>query len=189
MHPADKAVLRLAIGLGVATLLAYGLALRLGYVACVLAVVGLCKPGPPLTPAKGIVSGLVVAVLLLAGRLMVPLLEHYAFTGLLLTGALLYCVFFSGARSASALTTIFAIALTIIPAAAVAEQRLATALALAIGAGLGVAALVASFSHALFPDPPRAAVVGVAKAPAPTSAEAAHWRALQSVVVILPVFV
>ena len=68
MHPADKAVLRLAIGLGLAVLVAYGLALPLPFVSCVLAVVLLCKPGPPMPFVKGVVAGAVVAGLLVGGR-------------------------------------------------------------------------------------------------------------------------
>ena len=48
MHRADKAVLRLAIGLGLAVLIAYGLALPAPFVVCVMTVVMLCKPGPPI---------------------------------------------------------------------------------------------------------------------------------------------
>ena len=55
MHRADKAVLRLAIGLGLAVLIAYGLALQAPFVVCVMAVLILCKPGPPIPLLKGVV--------------------------------------------------------------------------------------------------------------------------------------
>ena len=87
---------------------------------------------------------------------MVPLLEHYAVTGVLLTGALLYAVFFAGARSANPLTIILVIAFTMIPVAGVAEQALVTALSEAFAVGLGIGVLVSGISHALFPDAPRA---------------------------------
>ena len=68
---------------------------------------------------------LIVGGLLAAGVLMVPILEHYAVTGVMLTGALLYAVYFAGARSASPLTIILVIAFAAIPVAGVAEQALA----------------------------------------------------------------
>src|SRR4051794_7960228 len=114
-NQADNAVLRLAIGLGLAVVLAYGLALPLPYGVCVMAVLVLCTPGPPIPFLKGVVVALVIAALVAAGVLMVPLLENYAVAGVLLTGALLYALFFSGAGRANALTTIFAMALTLIP--------------------------------------------------------------------------
>ena len=98
------------------------------FVVCVVTVLLLCKPGPPIPFLKGAVMAMVIAALLVAGVLMVPILENYAVTGVLLTGALLYAVFFAGARSANPLTIFLVIAITFIPVAGVAEQALATAL-------------------------------------------------------------
>src|SRR5688572_24357440 len=154
MHRADKAVLRLGVGLGLAVLIAYGLALQLPFVVCIAAMLLLCKPGPPIPFVKGVVFAAVVAAMLVAGVLMVPVLENYRVTGLLLTGALLYAVFFTGARSGSPLTIFLVVALTFIPVAGVAEQALAIAISQSFGVGLAVGALVSGFSHALFPDPP-----------------------------------
>lgn len=187
MDRADKAVLRLAIGLGLAVLIAYGMALQAPFVVCVLAVLSLCKPGPPIPFVKGVVLGFVIAALLVAGVLLVPILQHYAVAGVVLTGALLYAVFFAGARSASPLTAILVIAITVIPVAGVAEQALATALSVAIGVGLGTGAVVGGVSHALFPDGPGPATGAVA--PATVSREIASSKALQATLVVMPVFV
>src|SRR5688572_15611385 len=119
MHRADKAVLRLGVGLGLAVLIAYGFALTLPFGVCVVAVLLLCKPGPPLPLAKGAIFAAVIATLLVAGVLMVPVLENYRITALLLTGALLYAVFLAGARSGSPMTIFPVIALTFIPVAGV----------------------------------------------------------------------
>jgi len=53
MHPSDKATLRLTLGLGLAALIAYGMALTAPYVVCVMAVILLSKPGPPLPLVQG----------------------------------------------------------------------------------------------------------------------------------------
>jgi len=187
MAPADKAVLRLAIGVGLAVLIAYGLALPLPFVPCVLTVVLLSKPGPPIPFVKGVVLALVVAALLVAGVLMVPLLKHYAVTGVVLTGALLYAVFFAGARSANPLTIILVIAIALIPVAGVADQALVTVLSVAFGVGLGTGVLVGGISHVFFPDAPAPATV--ASTPASVSQEEASWAALQATLVLMPVFV
>jgi Protein of unknown function (DUF2955) len=187
MHGADKAVLRLAIGLGLAALIAYGFALPLPFVVCVLTVLLLCKPGPPIPFVKGVVLGFVIAALLVAGVLMVPILENYAVTGVVLTGVLLYAVFFAGARSANPLTIILVIAVTVIPVAGVAEQALSTVLSVAFGVGLGTGVLVSGLSHAFFPDAP--GTTNIAAAPATVSPETANWSALQATLVVMPVFV
>ena len=90
MHRADKAVLRLAIGLGLAVLIAYGLSLPAPFVVCVMAALVLCKPGPPIPFAEGRRAGRSSSARCWSRAvLMVPLLENYAVTGVMLTGALL----------------------------------------------------------------------------------------------------
>jgi hypothetical protein len=187
MDRADKAVLRLAIGLGLSVLIAYGLALPAPFVVCVLAVLVLCKPGPPIPFLKGAVMAAVIAALLVAGVLMVPLLENYPVTGVALTGAVLYAVFFAGARSANPLTIFLVIALTVIPVAGVADQALGMGFSVAVGIGLGTGVLVSGVSHAFFPDAPRTAIIAAARAS--VSSEAARWNALQATLVVMPVFV
>ena len=187
MDRADKAILRLGVGLGLSALIAYGLALSMPFVVCVLTVLLLCKPGPPIPFLKGAVMAMVIAALLVVGVLMVPILENYAVTGILLTGAFLSAVFFAGARSANPLTIFLVIAITFIPVAGVAEQALATALAVAVGVGLGTGVLVSGVSHAFFPDAP--APAQVAAPPATVSPETASWAAMQATLVVMPVFV
>ena len=187
MDRADKAILRLGVGLGLSALIAYGLALPAPFVVCVLTVLLLCKPGPPIPFLKGAVMAMVIVALLVVGVLMVPILENYAVTGVMLTGALLYAVFFAGARSANPLTIFLVIAITFIPVAGVAEQALATGLAVAVGVGLGTGLLVSGVSHAFFPDAPARAQV--AAPPAAVSPETASWAAMQATLVVMPVFV
>src|SRR5512134_1987243 len=117
MHRADKAALRLAIGLGLSVLVAYGFALPMPFVVCVMAVLVLCKPGPPLPLVKGAVIALVFAGLVTAGVVMVPLLENYAFAGVLLTAVVLYGVFFTGLVRGNPLTMVLVISFTLIPVA------------------------------------------------------------------------
>jgi hypothetical protein len=118
---------------------------------------------------------------------MVPLLEYYPVTGVLLTGALLFAVFFAGARSPNPLTIFMVAACTFIPVAGVLAQPLAIQLSASVGAGLGIAVVVGILSHALFPDPPPPA--GAAAARPAISAEAASWSALRATLVVVPVFV
>ena len=186
MKSADKAVLRLAIGMGLAVLVSYGLAVTLPFVTCMMTVLLLCKPGPPIPLAKGMVLVVLVGALLAAGVLMVPILEHYAATGVVLTAALLYAVYFLGARRASPLTVILMIALAAIPVAGVADQALAFGLSKAMAVGIGIGVLVSGFSHAFFPDVPGPA--SPAAVAVPVGPAAAHRAALQATLVIMPVF-
>jgi hypothetical protein len=187
---ADKAVLRLALGLGLAVLCAYGLALPLPWAVCVMAVLLLFKPGPPVPVLKGLLMGAVIAMVVGAGVLMVPVLEHYALAGVALTGALLYAVFRAGAGGGGAQTTILAIALAIVPVAGVAEQALALRLGTTLALGIAIGALAGSVSHVLFPDAPVPAPARPpATAPAPAGQDQASQIALQATLVVMPVFV
>jgi hypothetical protein len=187
MTRADKAALRLTIGLGMATSLAYGLALSAPFVVCLMATIVLCKPGPPLPLAKGLAVTLVFCGLLTAGLLMVPMLEHYPLTGLLLTATILFAVFYGGLRQAHPLTTVLLLAFAVIPVAGVAEQSLVGALSVAMGAGIIVGTFVNSMSHALFPDE----VTGVGKQAPQRRADhgTAAWIALRGTIIVMPVFV
>lgn len=181
--PADKAVLRLATGLGLAVLFAYGLALPAPFALCVMAMLVLCAPPIPLL--QGLVMAIVVAALAAMGVFMVPILEHYALAGVLLTGALLYAVFRSDRGSANPKTTIMAMAVALIPVAGVAEQSLAPRIGATLALGIATGILVSNASHALFPDAPRPAH----KAAPPVIRETANWMAVRATLVVMPVFV
>ena len=184
--PADKAVLRLAVGLGLAVLVAYDAALPLPYIVCLMAVLVLTKPGPPLPLAKGAAIAAVLAALVSVGVLMVPLLENYALAGVLLTGVILYGLFFAGIRTGNPLTTVLVVAFTLIPVAGVAEQALVTAIAVTLAVGVALGSLVGGVSHAFFPDPPHPAA---RKAPPAVDRETVSWIALRGMLVVLPAFV
>jgi hypothetical protein len=181
----DRAALRLSLGIGLAVLVAYGLALPIPFVVCVMAVLVLSKPGPPLPLVKGIVVAGIFALLVAAGGLMVPLLENYALSGILLTAALLYGVFFFGLVSGNPLTMVLVLSFALIPVAGVAEQSLVPALAGTLAIGVGIGTLVAAVSAAIFPEPPGAA----GKKGGGVPREVARWVALRAVVIVMPVFV
>ncbi len=187
MNRADKAVLRLTLGLGLAVLIAYGFALPMPFVVCLMSILVLCKPGPPLPLTKGLVIAAIFAALVASGVLMVPLLENYAWSGILLTGTILYGIFFFGLVRANPLTMVLVISFALIPVAGVADQAIVGRLSLTLAIGILIGALVSSASNAFFPDPPTPATNR--PAPAFASHEAARWIALRATVIVMPVFV
>jgi Protein of unknown function (DUF2955) len=183
----DKAALRLAIGLGLAVLVAYGMALPVPYVVCVMSVLVLSRPGPPLPLVKGLVVALLIAVLVAMGIVMVPLLEHYAFAAVLLTAVVLHSIFFLGLTSGNPMTAILVLSFTLIPVAGVAEQALVGRLSVTLAVGVSVGVLVSAVSHSLFPDPPEPGAA--AGAAARVSPDEAAWIALRATLIVMPVFV
>jgi Protein of unknown function (DUF2955) len=187
MTRGDKAVLRLTIGLGLAVFVAYGLGLQAPFVVCIVALLVLCKPGPPLPIVKSLVIAGVFAALVALGVLMVPLLENYAAAGVLLTGVLLFGLFYLGRLRANPLTTVLVLAFALIPVVGVQEQALIPVLALTLAVGVLVGATVSAASSAIFPDPP--APEGRAVAAAPPDRENARWVAWRGTLIVMPVFV
>jgi hypothetical protein len=186
MENADKAALRLAIGMGLSVAIAWGAGLEAAFMAPVMTMTLLCKPGPPIPLVKGAVLGLVVAALLLAGVLTVPILEHYPVTGVLLTGALFYTVTYTSARKANPLTLFMHVALVFIPTAGVADQAATTVLARTTGVAHVIGVLGSHNTHPVFTDATGPAEV--AAAPLGAGPEAASWIALQATLIVIPVF-
>ena len=114
MNPGDKATLRLAIGRGLAVVVAYGLPLSAPFVVCVMSVVVLSRPGPPVPLVKGFVVALLLAGLVAVGIAMVPLLEHYAFAGVLLTAVVLNALFYHGLVGGNPLSNVLVLSFALI---------------------------------------------------------------------------
>ncbi|HKX57613.1 MAG TPA: DUF2955 domain-containing protein, partial [Xanthomonadales bacterium] len=90
---------RLALGTGLAVLVAYGLDLTVPFVAVIIALLLLMKPGPPLPPAKGLVLAVVVAMVVSGGVLLVPLLDKMPYASILLVALLLFHLFYFGQKT------------------------------------------------------------------------------------------
>lgn len=186
MHRSDKATLRLTLGLGLAALIAYGWGLTAPYVVCLMAVLLLAKPGPALPLGKGLVLAVLMGVLITAGLLMVPLLEHYAASGILLTALILFSLFYKGLVDHNPLITILVIAFAVIPVAGVLEQALVSQLALSFAVGVAVGTVVSFVASAFFPDPPV-----ITAGPIDETAidhDTARWIALRATAIVMPVF-
>ena len=188
MTRGDKAALRLTIGLGLAVFVAYGLGLQAPFVVCIMALLVLCKPGPPLPMVKAAVIAGVFAALVAAGVLMVPLLENYAAAGVLLTAVLLFVLFYLGRLRANPLTTVLVLAFTLIPVAGVQEQALIGVLAGDVGGRRARRGHGQCGVERHLPDPP-APSARATPASAPPDRENARWVAWRGTLIVMPVFV
>lgn len=177
---------RLALGTGLAVLVAYGLDLTVPFVAVIIALILLMKPGPPLPPAKGLVLAVVVAMIVSGGILLVPLLDKMPYASILLVALLLFHLFYFGQKTGHPLVTILVIAITLIPVAGLSSQPFALGIASALGTGLLTGVFVSLVSSAFFPEPeaPKP-VVSRSTQPKPP----AHWIAGRGTLIVMPVFV
>ncbi|MNF31125.1 hypothetical protein D3C84_118780 [compost metagenome] len=184
MHNGDRAVLRIGVGIALATLICYGLALPMPHLGCIMAWVVLCRPGEPLALRKGLVGGIMLLAIMVGGVLLVPLLTHYALAAVLLIALLLYLLMQQSMAGKGASAMLLIMAITVIPVAGLIEQTLAISIAQMMGVGILIGTLVNLLSHALFPPQPTAAAAGKA----PSRPEQPTRLAMRAVVIVLPVW-
>jgi len=185
MHNADRAVLRIGTGIGLATGLCYGLALPMPHLGVIMAWVVLCRPGEPLGLKKGLAGGILLLGIMASGVLLVPLLTHYALAAVLLVGLLLYLLMQQAMAGKGAAAMLLIMAITVIPVAGLIEQSLAIAIAQMMGLGILIGTLVNRMAHALFPPQPVAGTAARAAAPPPEHPER---LALRAVAIVMPVW-
>ncbi|WP_425973104.1 hypothetical protein [Aeromonas caviae] len=185
MHNADRAVLRIGTGIGLATGICYGLALPMPHLGVIMAWVVLCRPGEPLSLGKGLLGGALLLAVMVGGVLLVPLLTHYALAAVLLVALLLYLLMQQAMAGKGAAAMLLIMAITVIPVAGLIEQSLAIALAQMMGLGILIGTLVNRLAHALFPPLP---VAGASARVAPPPPEHPERLALRAVAMVLPVW-
>lgn len=185
MHNADRAVLRIGSGIGLATGICYGLALPMPHLGVIMAWVVLCRPGEPLSLGKGLLGGALLLAVMVGGVLLVPLLTHYAMAAVLLVALLLYLLMQQAMAGKGAAAMLLIMAITVIPVAGLIEQSLAIALAQMMGLGILIGTLVNRLAHALFPP---LQVAGAAARPVPLPPEHPERLALRAVAMVLPVW-
>ena len=185
MHNADRAVLRIGTGIGLATGLCYGLALPMPHLGVIMAWVVLCRPGEPLGLKKGLAGGILLLGTRAPGVLLVPRLTHYALAAVLLVGLLLYLLMQQAMAGKGAAAMLLIMAITVIPVAGLIEQSLAIAIAQMMGLGILIGTLVNRMAHALFPPQP---VAGAAARAAPPPPEHPERLALRAVAIVMPVW-
>ena len=185
MHNADRAVLRIGTGIGLAAGICYGLALPMPHLGVIMAWVVLCRPGEPLGLKKGLAGGILLLGIMASGVLLVPLLTHYALAAVLLVGLLLYLLMQQSMAGKGAAAMLLIMAITVIPVAGLIEQSLAIAIAQMMGLGILIGTLVNRMAHALFPPQP---VAGAAARAAPPPPEHPERLALRAVAIVMPVW-
>jgi hypothetical protein len=181
--PGQRA-LRVATGTALALAVSFALDFPVPVIAPVFALFLLATQYRPLSLKAALALAVVVAGTMGSGLLLVPLLRYYAFAGVLLVGLCLFLAFRFGLRSGNNLVATFlAAGLTMISAAGVADQELATTVVGALVKGVLLAVLVSIASHALFPEPASAG----AKPAARVMAQGMAARiALQATLVVMP---
>ena len=155
IDPTAARCFRLTFGVGVATLVAYGAALPLGYLLILIVLAMLAAPVPPPGP-KGTIGLVVITVMMaLYGMLLGPVLDYVPVAGVLLSlcGVALAAVV-SNRPGMAIVGTLMILSSTIIAVFAAQSSAAAAALVRIILSAMVGAVIIAQLAHALFPEPP-----------------------------------
>jgi len=180
-----RRVFRLSLTTALALGAAYGLAVPLPYLAPVVALILTAAPAPPMGP-KGLL-GLILMVLMTlgVGLLLIPLLRNYPFSAVLMVAAGLYFSTYLTVNLGKGLVgTLFAVGLTMIPAAGTVDFRLALVVIQSLVFAVGLAIVCHWAVYPWFPENPG----GAPAAPAHTTPSAANWISLRTALIVLPPF-
>ncbi|SAK48034.1 hypothetical protein AWB83_00950 [Caballeronia ptereochthonis] len=178
--------MRMAAGTALCLAASFALDLSIPVIAPVFAVFLLATQSRPLSFRAGLMLALIVMLTTSTGLLLVPLLRHYAFAGVMLVGLLLVLAFRYGMRGGNNLVATFLVAgVTMISAAGVADFQVAVTVVGALVKGLLLAVLVAALTHWLLPEAPGARPQPAARV---MSAEDAMRIALRAALVVMPAY-
>ena len=183
--PAARAF-RLSLTTALALVGAYAMGLPLPYLAPIFSLFLASAPGPPMG-FKGLVGLLVVVCLLTGtGLFLIPFLQYYPLTGLLLVGV---GVFFSYVLSIhkgkGMVGSLLTVGVTLITAAGTMGFGVGIAVVKALAIGISVAVVSHWIVYPFFPEPER--LVAPKKDPKPGSAHS-NWFAVRATLIVMPAY-
>ena len=173
---------RMAIVVALATAIAYAMAMPLPHLAPILAITLASEPGPP-PGLKGLIGLLVaVAATLSTGLIMIPLLLNYPFPAVLIILLGLYTTTMISIKlDQKPIGVLFAIGLTMIPAAGMVNYSLGVTVIEGLLSAVTIAIVCQWLVYPWLPENP-------GKIPAKNliTMDQARWLALRATLIVLP---
>ena len=186
MHIQARRIFRLSLVPALALAAAYALQLPLPFIAPLFAFMFTSMPAPPMGPKSLFGLLLVVMIALGMGLLLIPLLQHYQMTALLIVTLGLYLSSYLTVNMDKALFgTFLTIGFTLISAAGTVSFTLATMVIQGLAIGIAVAVICQWLIYPWFPEdpaPPKGAQA------VKTTPNQSNWIALRSTLIVLPVY-
>lgn len=181
-----RRVFRFSLTVSLALAGAYALALPLPYFAPLFAALLAAAPGPPMGP-KGLIGLiLVVLVTLGIGLLLIPLLNYYPVSAVLIVAVGLYLSSYLTVNMGKVLLgTFLTIGFTLIPAAGTIDFSVAVIVIQSLVLGIGFAIICQWLVYPWFPED---AGPAAKREPAAQSAEGSNRVALRAALIVLPPF-
>ncbi len=178
-----RRVFRLSLTTSFALAIGYGLGLSIPFLAPIFALMLTAPPGAPMGAKALLGLSLVVCLTTGVGLLLIPLLEHYAFAGVLLVAVGIFAASHVTVNLGKGLVgALLTVGVTLIAAAGTLSYSLATAVIVALVGGIVLAVVCHWCIYPFFPE-------DAAPPPPPmVDSEQSAWLALRATLVVLPAF-
>jgi len=181
-----RRVFRLSLSTALTLAAAYALQLDFPYIPPIFAIMLTAAPRPPVGIKAMIGLALVVLITLSAGLLLIPVLTHYPFSGVVMVAVgLFFSNYLSVNLGKSAVASLLTVGLALISAAGTASFGLALSLIDGIVAGLVLAILCQWLVYPWFPEDP---APESAKPEAGVGEAQSSWIAVRATLIIMPAF-
>lgn len=178
---------RLALTVALTLAGAYGLALNLPYIAPIFALMFTIKPAPPMGYKSLLALLVVVCITTGSGLLMIPVLNAYPLTALMLIALGLYFSnYLTVVKRKAAVGGLLTVGLTLISAAGYGNFSAGRMVVEALITGVVLAVLCQRIVYLLFPEPTRVAVKK--SKPAVSDTKDANWIALRATMIVFPAY-
>ncbi len=185
---ASRRILRLALGTALSMGFSQLINWPMSFIAAVFTMFLLAVPLPAPTLKTGLKFVLAMVIPAYAGMLLVPILLHARWAGILLVVLALFGSFYYSAKGGSPIMGMFmslGVTLVVTIGSVSADIMLMVVNGIAVGAAAGITFV--AIAHALLPDlPPRANAAKKPLPPPPPSTLSARRNALRSLVVVMP---
>jgi len=187
---ASRRILRLALGTALSMGFSQLFGWPLSFIAAVFTMFLLAVPLPAPTFKTGLKFVLALVIPAYAGMLLVPILLHARWAGILLVVLALFGSFYYTSRGGSSIMGMFmtlGVTMVVTVGSVSADIMLIVVNGIAVGAAAGITFV--AIAHALLPDIPLPATTDIAKRPPPPpkpSKLSARRNALRALTVVLP---
>ena len=187
MHIQAKRIFRLSGVIALSLFIAYAIKAPLPFIAPLFALLLTVTPMPPPGPKKLIGLILVVLLTLGSGLLLVPLLEKYALSAILLVALGLYFSFYLTVnKSKTLMGTFLTVGITLISSTGTLGHGVATTVIESLVIAITIAVISNWILYPFFPEDPTPTAPPV-REPEETP-DQSNWIAIRGTMIVLPVY-
>lgn len=182
-----RRIFRLALTMSLTLAVAYGLAFDLPYIAVIFALMFTVKPAPPMGYKSLFGLVIVLAITTGSGLLLIPILNSYPVTALMLIAlGLFFANYLTVEKGKVAVGSLLTMGLTLISAAGYGSFAMGRTVVVSLLLSAVLAVLCQRFAYLLFPELPQPKVKKAK--PAYVSATDSNWIAIRATLIVFPAY-